>query len=183
MTPYTKRPSVPVSARATSSGSCREKTCGAGKLSTSDPKRSRVAIDVFIFRNFLIRWIWAWADEAEHKWAVESQPCYTNAHGCLYPRVPISAQWELPSTWNLRSRARGNSWPLRKVSARDGDVAAKITMWDVGRTFCYQHRLALENLNFGLSPGDAKLARIPGDSFAANSHSSQNRSIVSDVEG
>lgn len=180
MTPYTKRPSVPVSARATSSGPCRGKSCGVGKPWTSDPRRSRIAIVGFIFRNFLIKR--TWADKAEYKWAVESHRCYTYDR----PRVSVSALWELPAIWNLRSITRENTWPLRKVSARDGDVAGKITMWDVGRTFCYQHRLALESLTLGLGFGNAILARhccrISRSSFAANSYPFQNRSIASDME-
>lgn len=86
MIPYTNRPSAPVSARATSFDSCRDSNRGVGDPSTSRTKRrSKEAIDGFIFGKILVSL--TWADEAVERWATERLRCYTSDQGYLHPLV------------------------------------------------------------------------------------------------
>lgn len=59
-------------------------------------------------------------------------------------------------------------------------------MWDLGRTFCYQHRLVLEVLKIRLTFGEAMLVRrccrMSCGSFTASPNAFQHRSISSDME-
>jgi hypothetical protein len=83
--PYTKRPSAPVSARAASSGSCRDSNRGVGDPSTNRTKKSKEAIFVFIFSQMLISL--TLADGAVRHGAVERLRCYTSDQGYVHPFV------------------------------------------------------------------------------------------------